>query len=267
MVKYALLGLFLIVGDGYRPIPIRIKAKWDLPLVLKEVSGIAYIDKDRFACIQDEAGTIYIYNVGVGKIEKQVQFTGAGDFEGICLVKSDAWLVRSDGKLFEVKDYQSEHPDVKEYPTRLTMRQNVEGLCYDESNNRLLLAIKDSERGDQTYKGIYSFDLNTKTLAEQPVLRIDLQSTVFREGQQKKGHLFMPSDISIHPSSKDIYITDGSRSRLLIMESSGKIRELITLSAKEFSQPEGICFDPNGHMFISNEGVKNAGNILAIAME
>src|SRR5687767_3831160 len=51
---------------------IKILKRWDLPGVLKEISGIAYIDANHFACIQDEIGIIYIYNTETGKIEKEI---------------------------------------------------------------------------------------------------------------------------------------------------------------------------------------------------
>ncbi len=34
----------------------------DLPPVLNEVSGITNIDSSHVACVQDELGTVYIYN-------------------------------------------------------------------------------------------------------------------------------------------------------------------------------------------------------------
>ena len=43
---------------------IVITKKWDLPKILTEISGLAYLDEDRFACVQDEQGTVFIYNYG-----------------------------------------------------------------------------------------------------------------------------------------------------------------------------------------------------------
>src|SRR4051812_369285 len=57
---------------------IDVTQNWDLPAELKEVSGIAYMGKDRIACIQDEEGTIFIYNKTANKIEKTVSFASPG---------------------------------------------------------------------------------------------------------------------------------------------------------------------------------------------
>ncbi len=242
---------------------IIIKERWDLPGDLKEVSGIAYLDNDRFACVQDEAGTIFIYNKVSGKIENKISFSGAGDFEGITVKGNMAYVVRADGMLYEVN---METKKTAEYKTALTLQQNVEGLCYDEKNNRLLLAIKDNEPGNPGYKGIYAFDLSKNNLLKEPVFKIDLQNEILNNGPLKKNRPFMPSSIGIQPTTNDIFITDGPKSTLLIMDKTGKIKKLYQLG-KEFVQPEGITFNPKGDIYISNEGTKNPGNIIQVEIQ
>jgi uncharacterized protein YjiK len=242
---------------------VTIAQKWDLPSVLKEVSGIAYIDKDRFACIQDEQGVIFLYNRATGKVEKEIAFGAPGDYEDIALVGEKAWVVRADGKLFEV-DMASGKATAHNTP--LTENHNVEGLAYDKANNRLLLAIKDEEPGGADYKGIYGFDLAGKKLAKEPVYRIDVTHEAFASDKgKKKSKSVKPSAIGIHPSTGEIYVTDGPKSRLLIMDKSGAIKEVLQLG-KSFEQPEGITFSPGGELYISNEGNKQPGNILAVTL-
>ena len=159
---------------------VSIAEQWTLPSVLKEVSGIAYLDEQRFACIQDEAGTIYIYNASANKIEKEIAFAGTGDFEDLAIVGNTAWVVRADGKLYEV-DLNTAKQTAKEYSTSLTVENNVEGLAYDQANNRLLLAIKDKDAASESYKGIYAFNLANKTFVKEPAHRIDIAHTVFQE--------------------------------------------------------------------------------------
>ena len=110
------------------PGTITVTKKWDLPATLAEISGLAYITGDKFACVQDEIGTIFIYNTASSSIEKQIPFAGMGDYEGITLVNDTAWVVRSDGHLFEIKGVHSEKAEVKEYPTNLAARPNFESI-------------------------------------------------------------------------------------------------------------------------------------------
>lgn len=254
------------------PVPdaaVTIAKKWDMPEVLKEISGLSYIDEQRFACVQDELGTIFIYNIASSKIEKEIPFGAPGDYEGIAVVNENIWVLRASGKLYEVNNINSATPSVKEYVTHLTIKQDSEGLCYDKKNNRLLIAIKGAEIGTEEYKGIYAFDLAARKMDAQPVFKINLLDDAFGNGKsgKKKVTVFNPSGITLHPENGDMYITDGKNSKLLITDAAGKIKKLYQLDLKEFPQPEGISFSPSAELFISNEGTKQAGNILKVKVE
>ncbi len=243
---------------------IVVAKKWDLPKVLSEISGLAYIDADRFACVQDEQGTIFIYNTATASIEKEIPFAGPGDYEGLTLVNETAWVVRADGHLYEVENISSSKPAIKEFSTHLTVDHNVEGLCYDKKNNRLLLAIKDAEPASKDYKGIYAFDLTNRKMPTEPVFKIDLTNAVFSTSKSKKNDAIMPSAIGIHPITGDMFVTDGRKAKLLVMDATGSIKKLYQLNSTEFSQAEGITFKPDGKMYISNEGPKKPANILQV---
>lgn len=245
------------------PPSVKIVKRWDLPVILKEISGMAAIDKDRFACIQDETGSIFIYNINTSTIQEEIPFAPAGDYEDIALVNDTAWVLRSDGKLFEVSTLFSKATAITDYTTELTARQNVEGLCYDKNNNRLLLAIKDGEPAGKDYKGVYAFDLTTKKMMPEPVYKIAIRQEL-KTGNRKKSIEIMPSSIAVHPLTKELYVTDGRNSLLLILDPTGKTKELIDLNSKEFHQPEGISFHKDGEMYISNEASKGGGNILKV---
>lgn len=238
---------------------VKIINKWDMPPELKEISALCYMDENRFLSVQDELGAVFIYNINSKEIEKKIPFAGKGDFEGVALKEKTAYVMRADGRIFEV-DIEQPGKGAKELKTSLTAKQNVEGLCYDKDNDRLLLAIKDREPGSDDYKGIYAFNLKDRTFVEEPVIKIDLRDPAFEDGKKKS---VMPSSITIHPVSKDIYITDGPKSKLLILDQSGKVKNFLSLG-KAFSQPEGITFSPKGEMFISNEGTKQPGNIIQL---
>ncbi len=244
---------------------ISIRKKWELPSSLKEISGIAFIDNNRIACVQDEEGTIYIFNRTNGKVEKEIPFGKAGDYEGIAIVGTTAYVQRADGKIFEVADYNSGKPSVTEHSTPLTAKQNVEGLGYDKKNNRLLLAIKGKEPASDEYKGIYAFDLSSKKMATEPVVKIDLTHDIWKDISKK--NKIQPSDLEVHPSTGDLYIVDGADPKLLVMDERGNKKNLYQLSDNDFMQPEGIAFSEAGELFISNEGRTGSGNILEVSID
>lgn len=255
--------------DGITSANITVVKKWEMPKELKEISGISYLDDQRMVCVQDESGKVYIYNIENHKVEKEIGFGDAGDYEGIAMVGKTAWVLRADGVLYEVNDITASKPSVQQYSTHLTADQNCEGLCYDKQRDRLLVTIKDSDPASDDYKGIYSFDLKTRKMAKEPAFKIDLQHKAFattstgKKGKKEK--VIKPSGIAIDPTNQDLYITDGPKSRLLLTDSTGSIKKLMQLDTKLFAQPEGIAFNNEGALFISNEG--EPGNILKVAFD
>lgn len=245
---------------------IAVISTWELPKILSEVSGIAFMGDDEFACVQDENGQIFIYNIKKGTITESIKFAGPGDYEGLALVGEDAYIIRSDGHIFEVKKFRSANRQVNEFNTTLTAAHNVEGLCFDGNKNRLLIAIKDKEPGNKNYKGIYEFNLESKKFNEEPVYKINLSDKIFSEIREKGDKLFMPSSINIHPETGELFILEAVNPKILIINHQGVMKELYHLDPKIFRQPEGLTFDSTGGMYISNEGKNVPGNILKIEL-
>src|SRR5690554_4222760 len=70
-----------------------------LPEILHEVSGITMVDQNTVACVQDELGIVFFYNLEINKIERKIHFAKEGDFEGIAKADNDLYILRSDGQL------------------------------------------------------------------------------------------------------------------------------------------------------------------------
>ena len=244
-----------------------IDAKWKLPDILEEVSGIEWIGNNKIACVQDEDGIIFIYNLYSHKIEKEIKFAGPGDYEGIAIDDKTAYVLRSDGSIFKVQQFQSSKPITTKYHTFLTEDQNVEGLCLDKMNNRLLLALKDEDLIKKDFKGVYAFDLSQDILLERPVFELDLKDDLLSESGEKISKRLRPSEIEIHPNSSDIYILDAKAPKLLILDPKGIIKKVYKFNENEFSQPEGISFQPDGTLYISNEAGNEPANILNVKIK
>jgi uncharacterized protein YjiK len=248
---------------GRQDTTIIITQEWKLPASLREISGITCLDENRLACIQDEKGVLFIYNLIYDSVEKEIPFAGNFDFEGITLVGKTIYAIRSNGILYSIKNYNSGPPTVAEIKTWLTVKQNAEGLCYDQKRNRLLIAIKGGDPAGEDYKGIYAYDLRTQRLNRKPILKINFNDPVWNN----TGHKMQPSDLAINPLTGDIYIIDGEIPSLLIMSSNGEHKKLYHLDTKDFHLPEGIAFSKTGQLFICNEGgLLGKGNIVEIVL-
>lgn len=237
---------------------------------LREVSGITYIDSSTIACIQDENGIVFMYDLKQNKIIRQFTFNIDGDYEGICRVNQNLYILRSDGMLYEVSNYQNKKPTVKSWYTSVPA-QNNEGLCYDKKHNRLLIGCKGKINKGAEYKDIrqvYEFNLATKQLNSKAVYTFSVSEIkAFAKNHQLHFHSkttkngkdtgpvirFNTSEIAIHPISGDVYILSATDHALFIFNEAGTLQHIEQLDPVLFNKPEGITFFPNGDMIISNE--------------
>lgn len=248
---------------------------FELPVVLDEISGLAYDDvTNRLIAVQDELGFLFFINPDNGSVIGRIKFGKPGDYEGITLVNDTVFVVRSDGRIFCVANYDKASLSTTSYKTPLSAKNDVEGLAYNATKRTLLLLNKrdPSLKKKNQFKGkraVYEFDLRSKTLADEPVLLIDteqvkstIESDYFTKLAIRLGRFlglydessgFMPSAIAIHPHTKDFYILAHIGKLLVVYDSVYQLKYIKQLDPALFRQPEGIAFSKNADLFIANE--------------
>ncbi len=240
--------------------------------VLQEISGLSFSkDGKSLVTLQDEAGILFFLNKKDGSIEKQVTFKPEGDFEDLAVVGDVCYVLRSKGVLAVVENFSDEKA-VKETafkPSPLTKEADTEGLCLDVKNNRLLITCK-GVTSDPMRRAIWAFDLTTKQYGTAPVFEISLaqiqaylkkqnaDKDEFKKFFEESGTEFNfgPSAIAIHPKTGDYYILSSVGKILVVTDDKGNIKGIERLQKKIHTQPEGIVFDTDGTLYISNEGKK-----------
>ena len=239
-----------------------------LPKDLKEISGLDVLDDAHLVAIQDEKGKIFSIRMSDGEIQEDKRFGKDGDYEGIEVVDDLLYVLRSDGDVYRIRDWPSSDVDAKKYETFLGTKHDTEGLAYDEKNNRLLIACKESPgSGLKNSRAVYAFDLDSKELIENPVLVIDLKqledltpdnplNKLIRNLAAPVADLsgFKPAALAIHPITEQIFVISSVRKILLAYNEAGTLEDLWILPEDLFRQPEGLAFLPNGDLFIANEG-------------
>lgn len=243
--------------------------KYKLPDKVREISALSYLPKDTMAFVQDEAGKVYFFCKKEETIVHTFEFKKKGDFEGIEILGDTAYVLRSDGRIYEIMNSSDPNAEVTMYETFLTTDNDTEGLGYDPVTHSLLIACKGSPASNgQAYKGfraIYAFDLHTKQLRPKPFLLIDRDA--ISKITANKNQEFQPSGIAIHPITADIYIIASVGQLLTVYSPQGNLKWAKKLNKDVFRHPEGICFSPKGNMYISNEGDKKKGNIIKITYQ
>lgn len=244
---------------------------WEMPMELNEISGIAWIGEGKIACVQDEDGIIFIYDLNENKVEKTVNFAKSGDYKGITVVDGTAYVLRSDGALFEIQNYLQNNLEIKIHETPFSDKNDMESLTHDKENNRLLLIPKQKDLENEDLLGVYTFNLQSKKMGSSPIFKIEFDDPIFedeKEDDDKKPlNAIHPSDIAINPLNEHYYIVEGKEPKILILDKAGKSIKMTNLNKKKFNQPEGITFSPGGTMYISNEGKKGKANILEVELD
>ena len=241
-----------------------ILAKWELPTILKEISGIAMIDQNRVACVQDEMGIVFIYDLNKKEIVDSIGFGNPGDYEGIAIAGNDIYVLRSDGQLTCIENY-SKLPKISNYMLRLSQSsQNFEGLCFDAKFNRLLIAPRVFDSADRNVKNVYGFELDSKKFSISPVLSLKMNDVIYNSIVSKK-EVLIPSGIMVHPTNGQIYLTDARNKYVLIADQHGKPIKVVRLDATVFAKTEGITMDMDGMFYLSNEGKTGPATIVKVS--
>lgn len=239
-----------------------ISKTWELPPELNEISGIVWVDHNTLACVQDENGVIYIYDLDEKSVTDEIPFAGNGDYEGIALHNDDIYVMQSDGLLYEVKDWRAVNKTVSAHQTGFKSSNNIESLTYSLKDNSLLTVPKDKDVNED-FKGIYRISMASKTVdIKTPAYKIDMNAADLKEYRKKKLHkTFNPSEIAVHPETNEIYVLEGKNPKLLILDAKGTLKKVYKLDEINFPQPEGMTFSEDGELYISNEAVTGPATI------
>jgi uncharacterized protein YjiK len=250
-------------------------SSFELDVSLREISGLTTSPKaDNLAAVQDEKGQLFYINKKSGKVDPSVIFAEDGDFEGIEFVGDTLWVVKSKGRLFKLWNLNKTPYDMATFKIESLKKANIEGLGYDAKNNRLLLAQKGEKTDEATSRSIFAFDLKKQVSSVSKVFDIglkDFQAFLTNKKAKKYQSLvddyvknplatgidFGPSGVAVHPLSGNIFVISSINKVLIVMSSEGKLLEMVKLDKTIFAQPEGICFDADGTMYISTEAKDN----------
>lgn len=241
---------------------------WKLPSPLVEVSGNTWLDQNHLILIEDIHPNLYLIKIDDknATLEKTISFQkdekDKFDIEDVSMIGDKVYALWSHGILFEISNWNS-NADVRETNTGLSKKNNTEGLCYDPLTKKLLIACKDESGIDgekKSTKAVYQFDPGTQKLDEKPFLVIHKNDFEKLAGASLD---FNPSAIAVHPVTHQIYLLSTRDNKCMaVFNRDGTLTSFQFIDKDLMPQPEGICFSPDGKLYISSEGKKgDPGNL------
>lgn len=241
--------------------------KFNMPESLLEISGIAFHrDKgDTIYSIQDEDGRLFRQGWH-NKKQHHTVFGKKGDYEDVAILNETVFVLESKGTLysFPFADAVKEKPDkVKEFKKILPSGE-YESMYADNQTNQLYLLCKNC-KGDKK-SGMMSGSIFTYNAAEQQLIpsgefSMDLSALIEAGDILKTG--LKASALTRDPHSGEWYILSSVNKVLIVASPDWKVKSVHRLNSSIFNQPEGIAFDENMNLYISNEGDElTSGNIL-----
>ncbi len=249
---------------------------YTLPGSLQEISGMQMLNDNLIACIQDEEGILYLFSTTHKKVVKEIPWGQKGDYEGLTGNSQALYVLRSDGTIFKVSNYNSNTPpNVQRWKTDLDARCDAEGIVLLPDKNTLLVTCKG---GDSGLRNIWAVDVQTQEMHASPYHQITqdmLESKMVTDGLDQfllslkktfdiKGEsgILAPSGLAVHPVTKDLYIISANSKLLLVFAPTGELKFVKELPASLFIHPESITFTAAGDMLVGNEGKGTKPSIL-----
>ncbi|MBX2817692.1 MAG: SdiA-regulated domain-containing protein [Saprospiraceae bacterium] len=220
---------------------------------LAEISGLTMaLDGIGLLAVQDEKGHVYQVDPLTGNIVADTKFGGSDDYEGLELFNGEMFVVNSKGNLDVWKLGQSTD-EKRTANTFLNSDYDVEGLGALPSKNILLVACKSAKSKKDRNRKIFALDPESLKLDSIPFIAIDYKEVSRQLGRPEVSPIFSPSGIAVHPVSGHIYVISSPAKAMIVYSEEGKLLDVVELSSSIHPQPEGITFNPDGILYISNE--------------
>lgn len=229
----------------------------ELDSTLREISGLSAVpgDTSLLSCIQDERGTVYFLQKSTGAIKCAIDFRPTGDFEGIEILDKTAYAIKSDGDIYVIDLKDCNKPSTRQTKTRMGKERDIESLSYLHAQKQVVFITKEDPKQNSP-RGVYGVPIdvlgNQAEVEPQLLFQIDPGALRTKSNTDAK-NWFSPSGLAIDEVHQVWWVLSSASKEIAAFQPTGQLIELIALNKALFAQPEGICLDHLGNLYISNE--------------
>jgi hypothetical protein len=240
--------------------------KYKMPDDLVEISGFAFRNgkSDSVYAEQDEEG--FLFNLKLGdKKAAYTTFAKSGDYEDVAICRNWVIMLKSDGTLFTFPFNQVRTKEAAGVQKQkgLLPEGEFEAMAADEKTGLVYVLCKHcaDEKSSKSSSG-YILQLQADgSLKQSGNFMIDVKE--IERLADKKRVPFRPSAMAKNTATNEWYIVSSVDKMLVVADAGWKVKAVYPLSVTIFIQPEGMAFDNQRNLYISNEGDQlSAGNIL-----
>jgi uncharacterized protein YjiK len=241
--------------------------KFTMPSSLLEISGVAFHDmnSDTVYTIQDEDGKLFRQQWDVKK-QKNMKFAPKGDYEDLAIFHDKVFVLKSNGTLYSFpfsESIREESDQVKE-SKRAVPKGEYESLYADPETSKLYILCKNcpvDKKKKQVTGYILDYDASLDSVGSIDSFKVDL--TKLKDVNARLKTSASPSALTKNPDTKEWYILSSANKLLMVTDEHWKIKAAHKLNSSTFNQPEGLAFDKDLNLYISNEGDEiTDGNII-----
>lgn len=235
-----------------------------LPKELNEISGLEWVGEEELWAIEDESGELFRIDPETGEILKKMKFGKNADFEDLAMSAGKGWILQSNGDLYGVADPFGTTSETVQFEFPNIGKRDMETVLLSENGKALWIICKECEldKGSQE-ASVFRFDLETLRFDPEPIHKLARKNFKnLPSNMNLKSLKLQPSAAALHPIEKKIYMISSSGGWLAILDLELNPLEIQGLDPKLFKQPEGIAFDSEGTLYISNEAAGGQSNLV-----
>lgn len=238
--------------------------KFNLSNDLEEISGLEWINEQTLWAIEDESSIIFELNPNTGKITDKQKFAKNKDIEDLMILENDAWVLQSNGNLYQVEEPLTEYSNTTIHKFPIQEKRDFEALIKSPDQSLIWIFCKVCSWDKNSNKSsVFAFNLESMSFEEEAnfILENEQLEPLLKEDDFKKVKM-QPSAIAFHPIEKNYYLLSSSDHWVMVLDQEFNPISFHHLNPALFKQPEGITFSKDGTLFISNEARDGRPNIL-----